>query len=336
MRRELMLGTAQSSTTGRLTPRQEQLVPVTERLRERVLTGMHLGTLTPGVRLPSVRDLCKELGADPRTVVEAYHLLKEEGLVQMRERSGIYVAPPPQWQTVGTPVTWLATVLSGALRQHVPAHAFVESLRCALDSVSVRALVLADSDDLLWSISCELEHNYGFDVVAADVDTAAREPATYASRVPDLIVTTTFCAPEARKLGKRLNCPVCAVTMCCDLYKRVRACLDERDVFFIVADVRLAERLHLMFAPHPRHDRFRVLVHGRDDYTALPADAVFYVTQLTRKRMLEGKPQHTHHADLCRRSLPEAGVFSDESATELLSFMVRANLSASQARTQMP
>lgn len=330
-----MLGTAQSSTTGRLTPRQEQLVPVTERLRERVLTGMHLGTLTPGVRLPSVRDLCKELGADPRTVVEAYHQLKEEGLVQMRERSGIYVAAPPQWQTVGPPVTWLATVLSGALRQHVPAHAFVESLRCALDSVSVRALVLADSDDLLWSISRELEHNYGFDVLAADVvDTAACEPATYASRVPDLIVTTTFCAPEARKLGKRLNCPVCAVTMCCDLYKRVRACLHERDVFFIVADARLAERLHLMFAPHPRHDRFHVLVHGRDDYSALPADAVLYLTQLTRKRMLEGKPQHTHHADLCRRSLPEAGVFSDESATELLSFMVRANLSASQASTQ--
>ncbi|MGI8509581.1 MAG: GntR family transcriptional regulator, partial [Gemmatimonadaceae bacterium] len=131
--REVRLGPEQSNSMGiQPAARREQLVPVTEQLRTRVLTGMHLGTLAPGLRLPSVRVLCKEFDADPRTVVEAYHVLKEEGLVEMRERSGIYVAPAPQWQPTEMPATWLANVLSGALRRHIPARAFVESLRCAL------------------------------------------------------------------------------------------------------------------------------------------------------------------------------------------------------------
>ncbi|MGI8510167.1 MAG: hypothetical protein ACR2MQ_12660, partial [Gemmatimonadaceae bacterium] len=236
------------------------------------------------------------------------------------------------WQPTEMPATWLANVLSGALRRHIPARAFVESLRCALSSVPVRALVLAESDDLLWSIPRELECNYGFDVGVADLrDPDALRAAVYATRVPDLIVTTTFSAMGARELGKRLNRPVCAVTMCCELYTRVRICLEESDVYFIVADPDLAERLRVIFAPHPRHDRFHALVQGRDDYTALPADATLYVTQLARKRMLERRPARALEADLCKRSIPEAGVFSDESALELLTFIVRANLSASQS-----
>src|SRR5688572_30346161 len=60
-------------------------------LRQRVVGGLHLGTLKAGDRLPSLRQLAAETGADPRVVLAAYRQLAREGLVGLRTRSGAYV-----------------------------------------------------------------------------------------------------------------------------------------------------------------------------------------------------------------------------------------------------
>ena len=53
------------------------------------------GTLRPGDRLPSVRQLTASRHVSPATVFEAYYLLEARGLVRARPRSGYYVAPAP-------------------------------------------------------------------------------------------------------------------------------------------------------------------------------------------------------------------------------------------------
>ena len=54
------------------------------------------GAFRAGERLPSTRTLARARGASAATVVEAYESLAERGLVQVRPRSGYYVAPRPQ------------------------------------------------------------------------------------------------------------------------------------------------------------------------------------------------------------------------------------------------
>lgn len=63
-----------------------------EQLAAKIEDDMARGILSPGDRLPSVRDLSRREKASPATVVEAYELLKERNLVEARERSGFYVA----------------------------------------------------------------------------------------------------------------------------------------------------------------------------------------------------------------------------------------------------
>lgn len=53
------------------------------------------GTFRPGQRIPSVRALRRQLGVSVSTVVEAYALLEERGLVEARPQSGYYVRVRP-------------------------------------------------------------------------------------------------------------------------------------------------------------------------------------------------------------------------------------------------
>src|SRR4051812_37430238 len=52
------------------------------------------GTLPAGTRLPTVRDVARELGISPTTVSEAWRSLARAGAIQPRGRSGTFVASP--------------------------------------------------------------------------------------------------------------------------------------------------------------------------------------------------------------------------------------------------
>lgn len=56
------------------------------------------GSLAPGDRLPTVRDVAAELGVSPATVSAAWQALRRAGLVESRGRSGSFVrAAPRPW-----------------------------------------------------------------------------------------------------------------------------------------------------------------------------------------------------------------------------------------------
>lgn len=66
---------------------------LTERLRDQIESGIHVGHLAGGDRRPSIRRVSQKIGADARAVARAYRDLEAEGLVEVRERAGIYAAP---------------------------------------------------------------------------------------------------------------------------------------------------------------------------------------------------------------------------------------------------
>jgi GntR family transcriptional regulator/MocR family aminotransferase len=60
-------------------------------IRQKLVDAILGGTFSAGSRLPSSRKLAEQLGVARNTVVLAYEQLIEEGFLQSRERSGIYV-----------------------------------------------------------------------------------------------------------------------------------------------------------------------------------------------------------------------------------------------------
>lgn len=64
----------------------------TQRVRDHLLTSLHLGRLVPGDRVVSVRRLADLTGLNRKTIHRAYRELSREGLLRTRPGAGTFVA----------------------------------------------------------------------------------------------------------------------------------------------------------------------------------------------------------------------------------------------------
>jgi DNA-binding transcriptional regulator YhcF (GntR family) len=90
-------------------------------LRDCIREGLHAGHLRAGDRLPSIREIALALGATTYAVADAYERLEGLGLVNKRDRSGIYVAPPAPEpdRPVSETVEWMVAVLGEAVEHRL-------------------------------------------------------------------------------------------------------------------------------------------------------------------------------------------------------------------------
>lgn len=70
-------------------------VPMYVQLIEGVSHALEVGTLRPGERLPTVRNLAGELTIAPNTVVKAYNELQRMGLIESRPGVGSVAVGDP-------------------------------------------------------------------------------------------------------------------------------------------------------------------------------------------------------------------------------------------------
>jgi DNA-binding transcriptional MocR family regulator len=79
-----------------------------EQVADRITQLIHVGTLRPGDRIPSVRRISRQEGVSISTALQAYFLLEDRGLIEARPQSGFYVRLhsrrlPPEPQIIFPP-----------------------------------------------------------------------------------------------------------------------------------------------------------------------------------------------------------------------------------------
>src|SRR6185503_13156689 len=67
-------------------------VPIYLQLVEQVKHAIEIGALRPGDQLPSIRPLAEELVINANTVAKAYRELESEGVIELRQGAGAFVA----------------------------------------------------------------------------------------------------------------------------------------------------------------------------------------------------------------------------------------------------
>jgi GntR family transcriptional regulator len=67
-------------------------VPISRQIAEQIATHLAAGKLQAGERLPSVRELARELAVNQNTILRVYERLAGDGLLEMRHGQGTFVA----------------------------------------------------------------------------------------------------------------------------------------------------------------------------------------------------------------------------------------------------
>jgi GntR family transcriptional regulator len=118
-------------------------VPPYAQLVEQVRQALLNGTLRPGDRLPTVKEVVGALAINPNTVLKAYRDLEREGLVEGRQGVGTFVlrrpdGPPPSAQAslLRSLTSWVARAQRAGL-----ADADIESM--------VRGALRASADEAI-------------------------------------------------------------------------------------------------------------------------------------------------------------------------------------------
>ena len=305
---------------------------IADTLRQRLLAGLRSGVLARGDRLPSTRDLARQLGADPRAILSAYRMLEQEGLVDMRPRSGIYVAGRSASSSAapGLAENWLVELFGQGISRDIPATDLAEWMRRSIETLRLRAVVIAATIDQREGLSRELRADYGLEVSA--IDPASLLPddghAPIDVRRADILVTTNDLANRVEPLANALTKPMVAISVRPDLLSPEWVALVEQPSFVVVVDPMFGELLRRHFAGVASVTSLQTIVVGRDDPASIPEDAPTYVTRAARERLGD--------TAVPGRLLPPVRTLSPASAREVLAIIVRANLRVLGSRELPP
>jgi DNA-binding transcriptional ArsR family regulator len=302
---------------------------VAEVLRGRILRGLHARALASGDRLPSARELGAEFDIDHRVVLAAYRELAGEGLVELRQRGGIYVARRDDTLIPNPGVDWMIDLLLQGLGREVPIVEFHDWFRRAVATLRIRAAVVQGSRDQIEGMCRELFDDYGLEATGLDAGDLAEPTAAVIAdlRRTDLLVSTPLYEGLVRGIGERVGVPVVIADVRPDLVGGEWRMLLRQPVYVVVSDERFVRVLEKFFAEvASAAENLRILVVGRDDVAAIPPTVPVYLTRAA-KEALAGAP-------IGGRIVPSARVFSADAARNLVSYIVRANIHALSARNR--
>ena len=94
-------------------------VPVYRQIIDQIRYQIARGALQPGDRLPSVRELARQLPANQNTVLKAYDLLAGDGLLSRRRGDGTFVEEAPSALKKSERVRQISGILAQAAAQAV-------------------------------------------------------------------------------------------------------------------------------------------------------------------------------------------------------------------------
>lgn len=293
-------------------------------LRDRVLAGIHTARLQAGTRLPSYREVADETGADLRGVARAYAVLETEGLVEVRGRSGVFVARQTRVgdHVLAETARWFASVVREGWTRRIRVGDLPAFAQACTGARTVRCAFVESTADQMESIGAELRDDFGFEVSLVHADGVnGTVPPEVAEA--DVLATTTYHAKEMADVAARLGIPLVVILLNPQFVREVERTLEAGGLAVVCVDPLFAARLRVIAGEcHPERVR-TVLASDRAEVAALALSQPVLVSEAAR-RQLPGVP--------LPRSFPDQPMISPQSAEELAELLVRINLAGGRAR----
>src|SRR5262245_48081134 len=112
-------------------------VPVYLQLIEQVKHAIDVGALRPGDQLPGIRRVAEDLVINPNTVAKAYRDLEHEGVIELRQGAGAFVADNRRGDRIAQ-VKAARPVMQAALDRCVAAGLTLDEIRRLFEAEMLR------------------------------------------------------------------------------------------------------------------------------------------------------------------------------------------------------
>lgn len=268
-------------------PARQKRAEVSRALRQRMVRALATGGLGAGDRLPSTREMSRELGADPRLIAYAYRELAAEGLVELRPRSGIYVNgnAASARRSSEPSAAMIATMLTEATVSGHSGRGLVQALQRVVTSHAVRTCVIAPTSDQGIGIARELHEDFGLNATSLLPDRLKGDSIPDVVRRAQLFVGMHMTNALVESLAGRLRRPHVIIGMRSDLFDMEWSLWRGETVQIVVLDPRFRIKLQ-KFLSERSTGLGRVEVHlATENLACIADDAPTYVTQAARMHL---------------------------------------------------
>ena len=315
----------------------DQETALSDKLRDRILSALHLGLLQPGDRLPSIRTLWREMGVDHRVVAQAYRILEDEGLVEVRGRSGVYLAPQDQLggEVLAETARWMAGVLVEGWKRRMTLAEIPELIRRCTSTIRLRCAVVESNVDQMTAYSAELQEQFGLEAVPVYISpvplprpdrSVEFHGVEEAIRQTDLVVTTSYHSRLVRKAAENVGVAAVTLTVNSEVVETVQRQIRSGGITLVCVDPEFGNRLRAMYADAsegPEQIRV-VLVDDPEAVGRLAPDEPVILTRAAHNQIGDAA------SGLPPMLLPHSPTFSAHTARELLQLIIRLNLAAAE------
>ena len=176
--------------------------------------ALYLGLLRPGDRIPGIREVSRATALNHKTVARAYRTLQKEGMLEVRDRSGVYVAALG-WtdrRPAGDDEAWAAEMLTEAWQRHIGIPALPEVVRRWTAAAPLRCACVEADPERRDALCAELAGAFGFECVPVAPGEGGEGALAAAVAGADLGVTTPFHAAGLRPLASSRGKPLMVAT----------------------------------------------------------------------------------------------------------------------------
>lgn len=304
----------------------EDGMDLTGRLRDRIVSALHVSRVVPGDRLPGIREVAREMGVNPRTAAKAYRVLEQEGLVEVRGRSGVYAARQDHWggRLLAETGRWLGGILLEAWKRHIPIPDLAELIRGCTVGVRLRAVCIDGNEDQRRAICAELEGAFGIDCVGLPASAFLNDRTSGGQfpddlREADLVVTTPFYSGSVRRATEALNKPLVVITLHPEFVTAIERRLADGPLTVVCVDPAFGEQVLSLHDGGSERQAHVVLAHDAAAVARLDTREPVLLTRAAQERI--GEVSLTP-------LVPLSPFISPESARELAELRIRLHMEA--------
>jgi DNA-binding transcriptional regulator YhcF (GntR family) len=274
-----------------------------EKVREHVMTSLHLGRLRPGDRVASVRRLADITGLNRKTVHRAYGALVKEGFLDVRPGAGTFVAQVPDLRRSQDALMHAVNLCLGeAQALGLSVSAFADFVHGALNGgLQGLPVVIAECNcEQLEMIGRDVRAGLGVNARPVLLDKLVADPAGTLAGAWG-VVTTDCHRAEVESAVRTVGLPVYRVALDPEFPQTILRWAQSRDIVMVVGDDRFAgvfvRFLGQLGAPPEVIARVRIVLPSRlrAALRAAGDDAVVLVSPLVLREVESKLPAHARH-----------------------------------------